>query len=86
MAWENPAARDAFSDRVSFFPGVGAPRYQGVVKNPFAKSFWIGWGGYDELYAEMLTWAGGDVAKLPACFHRFYDQHLFDVLIRDLHR
>jgi hypothetical protein len=84
VMWLHPAARDAFAERVCFFPGVGAPRYQGITHNPFSRSSWIGWGGYDELYAEMLVWANGQVDHLPACFQRFYDQALLNALLQDV--
>lgn len=86
VAWENPRARDAMTDQIAFFPGVGAPRFTFRRFYPLMAGHMAGWGGYSELYAEMLVWADGEVDNLPACFRRFYDQALLDALLRDLKR
>jgi len=36
---------------------------------------WAGykWGGYEELYADILDWAEGDIDKIPENLRQFYD-------------
>jgi len=31
------------------------------------------WGGYNELYAEILYWSGGDIDEIPESLREFYN-------------
>jgi len=63
---------DYFSESMKDYPGVFAQKRSHY--NPLDYSFWAGgWGGYSELYADMLQWSGGKKDNMPEQFHKFYD-------------
>lgn len=75
-----PETRDAMSSRIMFFEGVGWDRIH--QKNPFYETFWRGgWGGYTELYAEILEMADGNKDNMPEIFMDFYDWDRIDELM-----
>ena len=47
---------------------------------------WAGykWGGYEELYADILDWAEGDIDKIPENLRRFYDMDAANKFYSDL--
>jgi hypothetical protein len=71
-AWAIPELRDPWTERIVFFPGIGAP----LRPERDLLSYWFwrgGWGGYTELYAELLQWSGGEREAMPEIFRPFYD-------------
>jgi len=84
---ESPDFRDAIVDflyqemiadqphpmavKVLLFPGFFAEFYI----FPDDSGVWSGyeWGGYDELYADILYWAGGDIREIPQGLRKFYN-------------
>lgn len=71
VVWQSIQGRDFMSERIVFFPGIGASRIPDF--NPVNTSFWEGgWGGYTELYAEIYAWSDGDVSKIPPSLQSFY--------------
>jgi len=72
LIYEHPELRDAHSWDILSYPGIGSPR--GTETNPFSTTFWEGgWGGYSELYADIVRWADGDPHKCPANLSNFID-------------
>lgn len=55
------------------FPGIGAPRVE-CKAGIFSSCFFTGWGGYAELYAEMLA------RGVPDYFRGFYNWERIEIL------
>jgi hypothetical protein len=67
-----PADRDALSNEIMFFPGIGWSNRKS--HNPIINSFWTGgWGGYTELYAYVLSEADGEKENVPEMLRDFYN-------------
>jgi len=84
IAFEIPELRDPLTIRILFFPGIGKQplKCNGGV---FTSCFWSdGWGGYTELYAEILRESGGDVDNIPVVLQEFYDQERIQRLIGEV--
>jgi hypothetical protein len=72
VAWICIECRDEYSEMVMFFPGVG--RELQPEHNPLNYGFWHGgWGGMQELYAEIYAMAEGNPENMPEIFRPFYD-------------
>lgn len=68
----NPAnAGDTLYPQIALFPGIGAPRWP--CPDPRQLCHWQGWGGYSELYADLVRMAGGNVDNIPQALRQFYD-------------
>jgi hypothetical protein len=65
-----PECRDQYSDIIVFFPGIGS---ESLIEGDItAIDFWTGgWGGYDEMYAEMAEYYYGN--DFPYGAEDFYD-------------
>lgn len=71
VTWSNVNDRVDMSIKIEYFPGVGAPRSKET--NPLVDSFYQGgWGGYTELYADIVMYSGGDFSKIPTSLQKFY--------------
>ena len=68
----------AFAVGINLFPGVLGNDTWNIGL------FYPHWGGYSELYADMMMWADGDVSRLPPSLQQFYDQALFDAALDKL--
>ncbi|RLI66084.1 MAG: hypothetical protein DRO67_01640 [Candidatus Asgardarchaeum californiense] len=71
-----------FTKKIIIFPGIIAEKKKAQVDMIFITGG--RWGGFGELYPEMLQWANGDVSKIPAMFQEYYNQELIDTFLEDL--
>ena len=72
----------SFVNRTISFPGIIVPKYKSKFPNFLISGFT--WGGYTELYAEMLNWADGEVGRIPEVLQKYYNQELIDTFLEDL--
>ncbi|KKK60269.1 hypothetical protein LCGC14_3026060, partial [marine sediment metagenome] len=64
------------------FPGFGTPLKKVGWRTV---DFWLGgWGGYVEIYADLLSCAGGVVERLPTPLRPFFDQGVVDEIASGL--
>lgn len=71
MIYYYPEKRDNLSHSIEFFYGVGWKRIE--QKNIFLFDHYTGWGGYTELYAYILSEAGGEKENVPEMLRDFYN-------------
>jgi hypothetical protein len=63
--------RHPLAEFICKFPGIGSPRIP--EKNILSVAFWTGgWGGYTELYADILAEVKGDLSLLPEDIAIYY--------------
>lgn len=75
LMWEHPELRSEYSWDILTYPGIGSPRW--IDRNPLSVTFWQGgWGGYTELYADIVRWSDGNPLKCPANLRQFFDWNL----------
>ena len=72
VMYKCPTCRDEMSEMIMFFPGIGSDRHNriGIFTWNFLEG---GWGGYRELYADILKMSGGNPENVPESLRGFYD-------------
>ena len=71
MAWRIIVFPGFFNDMYIFPEDTGG--FAGYV-----------WGGYDELYAEILHWADGNIWEIPWSLREFYDMDAAQIMYDDV--
>jgi len=57
--------------------------FPGINDNPYDESWGFAWGGYTELYAEILQYSCSNPENMPEIFRKFYNWKKIDKLEKD---
>jgi hypothetical protein len=72
MLWEYPKTRNEMSYDFFTYPKLGS--IFRITTNPLMYSTWLGgWGGYLELYADVVMWSDGQEENCPPQLRGWYD-------------
>jgi hypothetical protein len=72
MIWFYPDTRNEKALIIYNYPGLGSNYWQDT--NPIHTTFWMGgWGGYTELFADIVLWSDGNPDKCIPELRDWYD-------------